>query len=585
MKKLKGRDTFVYVHTQIEKFMKRIIPIFIFGLIGVAAFGQQYPLFSNYILNGFGFNPGVAGSVDYLDARLTYRTQWVGQNDAPQTQIVSGHAKLQNLPIGIGGYFFNDEAGAIKRTGVTGVVSYCQMLGTNNRISFGIAGGYNNIRLRSGYRVENENDPFLAESMTGVGVPDFSAGVYFKNSGGLWLGASVPQILEQELTFKSSDLDSMENISGRLIRHYYLMGGYNIPVNQNIQVEPSVLVKMVNGSPVQYDISAVVHLMEKFWFGGSYRSEDAIAIMAGVDISSNFSLGYAYDMTTSQLKNYGTGSHEITLGIKFGHGKDSDGDGVPDRKDDCPDEPGPPENKGCPEEPIAENGDNPNDRDGDGILDAEDECPDVAGPPRLKGCPDSDGDGIADAKDNCPDVYGTVAGCPDKDGDGVADRDDKCPDQFGTAGGCLDSDGDGIADIDDACPNTAGVDGKSCPVVSVVEKEILNLAIINTYFDYDKDILRSEAFFHLDRLANLLVSKSDWNIELSGHADSDGTNEYNIDLSKRRAERVMYYLMNRGVRRDQLRVTYYGEEMPAAPNFTEGGKQLNRRVEMRFVFD
>ncbi len=143
----------------------------------------------------------------------------------------------------------------------------------------------------------------------------------------------------------------------------------------------------------------------------------------------------------------------VLASYRFGD-KDSDGDGVVDKCDMCPDEIGLPKFQGCP------------DRDGDGIIDKFDLCPDVAGSHGLQGCPDTDGDGIADKDDLCPDVAGlaSLQGCPDSDGDGVADKDDACPDQAGTANGCPDSDGDGIADKDDACPYSAGTaELNGCP--------------------------------------------------------------------------------------------------------------------------
>jgi OOP family OmpA-OmpF porin len=143
----------------------------------------------------------------------------------------------------------------------------------------------------------------------------------------------------------------------------------------------------------------------------------------------------------------------VLASYRFGD-KDSDGDGVVDKCDMCPEEVGLPKFQGCP------------DRDGDGIIDKFDLCPDVAGSHALQGCPDTDGDGIADKDDLCLDVAGlaSLSGCPDRDGDGVADKDDACPDVAGTANGCLDSDGDGIADSEDACPFSAGTaELNGCP--------------------------------------------------------------------------------------------------------------------------
>ena len=141
--------------------------------------------------------------------------------------------------------------------------------------------------------------------------------------------------------------------------------------------------------------------------------------------------------------------HSVGITFQFG-GKDTDGDGVYDKDDACPEVAGLKQFNGCP------------DTDGDGIVDGSDACPDVAGLAALNGCPDTDGDGIADKDDACPEVAGLAAlkGCPDTDGDGIADKDDKCPTEAGPKenGGCpiLDADKDGVADKDDDCPTVAG---------------------------------------------------------------------------------------------------------------------------------
>jgi len=175
--------------------------------------------------------------------------------------------------------------------------------------------------------------------------------------------------------------------------------------------------------------------------------------------------------------------HTLGLAYDIGAGADTDGDGVRDNVDMCPDVPGLKEMAGCPDSdgdgikdsedacPLVA-GTIPNmgcpDSDGDGIVDKDDKCPNVAGPESLMGCPDTDGDGIADGDDSCPKVAGPAStkGCPDSDGDGVADDKDKCPNVAGIASlsGCPDSDGDGIADGDDACPKVAGVrSANGCP--------------------------------------------------------------------------------------------------------------------------
>lgn len=161
--------------------------------------------------------------------------------------------------------------------------------------------------------------------------------------------------------------------------------------------------------------------------------------------------GFIFPQST-KLAHIHTGVN-LTIGRQE---KDSDKDGLPDKKDECPFEPGTKEFNGCP------------DRDGDKIIDRLDECPDQAGLAEFKGCPDRDGDGVPDKDDDCPDEAGVkdLKGCPDRDEDSLADKDDECPDNAGPIElkGCPDKDGDGIPDHKDECPDTPGLqDLNGCP--------------------------------------------------------------------------------------------------------------------------
>ncbi|SHF96415.1 Thrombospondin type 3 repeat-containing protein [Flavobacterium segetis] len=269
--------------------------------------------------------------------------------------------------------------------------------------------------------------------------------------------------------------------------------------------------------------------------------------------------------------------HSAGIVFKFG-GKDTDGDGIYDKDDACPDVAGLKQFNGCP------------DTDGDGIQDSEDECPTEFGLAALKGCPDTDGDGVADKDDACPDVAGLVAlkGCPDTDGDGIADKDDKCPTVAGPKenAGCPwpDTDGDGVLDKDDACPTVAGpASNKGCPEVTEEVIKTLNSYGKVILFDSGKSTFQQGTYTVLESITTILKEYPNSRFQVEGHTDSDGSNELNQTLSENRAAAVKNYLIEKGIATDRLRSTGFGETKPIASNKNAKGKAENRRVEITLI--
>ena len=269
--------------------------------------------------------------------------------------------------------------------------------------------------------------------------------------------------------------------------------------------------------------------------------------------------------------------HTVGLAIKFG-GKDTDGDGIYDKNDACPEVAGLAAFNGCP------------DSDGDGIEDAKDDCPNEAGLAEFNGCPDTDGDGVPDNTDACPTVAGlkALAGCPDADGDGVADKDDECPNQAGPAAnkGCPwpDTDGDGLLDKDDRCPNEAGtVANNGCPEVKPTAEVMkqLNDYARTILFNSGKSTFKKETDKVLQAMVAILKEypKADFSIE--GHTDSDGSDKSNQLLSERRANAVKDYLIANGISNERLTSAGFGESNPIDTNKTSAGKANNRRVEVK----
>jgi outer membrane protein OmpA-like peptidoglycan-associated protein len=283
------------------------------------------------------------------------------------------------------------------------------------------------------------------------------------------------------------------------------------------------------------------------------------------------------------------GGIELALG---GVPRDTDGDGVPDRKDRCPDTP-----RGA----VVDASGCPIDTDGDKVFDGLDKCPNTPTGCTVDatGCPvDSDGDGVCDGVDQCADTPkgATVdaKGCPsDSDGDSVLDGIDQCADTpkgaTVDAAGCpTDADKDGVFDGLDKCPDTpagARVDAEGCPIELIErETELLDTGMIrlqNINFETAKADLLPDALPTLDIVGQVLTKWPELRIEIGGHTDSRGSNAYNQKLSQARANSVLTYLTGKftGLKPEQFTVRGYGESKPIAPNTDALGMAKNRRVE------
>lgn len=278
------------------------------------------------------------------------------------------------------------------------------------------------------------------------------------------------------------------------------------------------------------------------------------------------------------------GEHLLGLAISLGAPKDSDKDGVPDKKDQCPNTP-----KGVK---VDIHG-CPLDGDADGIADYVDKCPTVFGVKQFEGCPDTDGDGVQDSADQCPDtpkgVKVDTKGCPiDTDKDGIADYLDKCPTVAGIAkfDGCPDTDGDGIQDAVDKCPTVAGLpEYEGCPKPEeVVEAVTINIpSIENVLFETSKNVIRPQYKAILDNAVKFLKENPNAKVVIAGHTDDKSDDIYNQKLSEKRADAVKQYLVKKGINKARISTQGFGEKAPAADNATEEGRTANRRSEVKIV--
>lgn len=281
-------------------------------LLSFNGFAQQIPLFSQYQMNQYIYNPAVAGSEDYLDIRFMHRYQWRGITDAPRTFNLSAYSPISNQKMGVGGLIYSDIVGPTRRTGVQGSYAYHLQFNNDMNLSFGLALGADQYVIDgTQIKLDESDDPAL-QNYRGSSV-EFTAkfGVYFYAEN-FYVGFSIPQLFNDQIkVFESAtDLSKLED-------HYMLNGGYKFHLGENFILEPSVMFRYVNPAPVQTDISLWTYYKEMFWLGITYRTYDAVAFSVGFNYNDTFLLGYSFDYTISDLATYSHGSHEIMLGIRF----------------------------------------------------------------------------------------------------------------------------------------------------------------------------------------------------------------------------------------------------------------------------
>ncbi len=275
--------------------------------------GQQLPYYSQYMNNDFFLNPAVAGSRDYIPLSLTFRQQWTGITYAPSTQTLSAHSQLvKNM--GIGGILFNDKTGPDRRTGLELAYAYHFKISEKAKLSLGLAGYIMQYTLDNTMLTLNEQDDNAIQGNKSTDVlPDASGGAYFY-ADNYYVGFAVPQLFQTKI-----DLKSESSELNTLVRHYFFTGGYKFNVNDNFELEPSLLLKAITQAPAQLDINTKTIYKKLVWMGVSYRHQESVVMMVGAE-KSNFKIGYTYDATLSNIRKHSSGTHEIFIGMNIQKG-------------------------------------------------------------------------------------------------------------------------------------------------------------------------------------------------------------------------------------------------------------------------
>ncbi len=285
--------------------MKTRILIFVLILTASASFAQQDAQFTQYMYNTINVNPAYAGSRGVMSIFGLHRTQWVGLDGAPVTNALSLNTPINNSNIGIGLSAINDRIGPTVENTLSVDVSYTVQTSETYKLSFGVKGTGNFFNLdASKLNPLVDNDPSLVNY--NKFSPNVGAGVYL-HSDKSYIGVSVPNFIQSN----RYDSDNVAIFKERI--NYYFIAGHVFDLNPNIKFKPALLTKLVTGSPLQVDVSGNFMFYEKFVIGAAYRWDAAVSALAGFQITDGLYIGYGYDMETTKLRKYNSGSHEVFL--------------------------------------------------------------------------------------------------------------------------------------------------------------------------------------------------------------------------------------------------------------------------------
>lgn len=278
---------------------------------------QQDPMYTQYMNNILSINPAYASVGTTIELNLLSRNQWVGIEGAPVTQSLSALMPLNNLYAGVGLSFISDKIGPVKQTGAYVDYSFKVRMDYRTYLSFGLKAGVNFYNTDySILEVNDEGDPVLADDVTRKFLPNFGVGVFLYNDH-FFAGLSAPKLLENQINDKgySSQFASKEEM------HFFGIGGYVMDINRDVKFKPYTMVKFVPNSPVSVDLSAHLLFYERLWVGANWRIGDAVGAMAQMFVTRQLKIGYAYDVTASDLNSFNKGTHEILVNFVINAGR------------------------------------------------------------------------------------------------------------------------------------------------------------------------------------------------------------------------------------------------------------------------
>jgi type IX secretion system PorP/SprF family membrane protein len=284
---------------------------------------QQLPQYSQYLFNGLYINPAYAGYKYDGYIQTTYRNQWTNFPGAPKTVAVTADFSANEGSMGFGISFMDDRIGPTTNTG--GLLTYAYRIrpSANSQLSLGLSSGFSRYAIDPSLFVANDpNDPLIQEGKVDVIAPNLNSGLFF-HTDNFFAGFSVYNLIGKGVAKKEDVALAYHDF------HYFLTMGRLFKISSEVQLKSSFLVKQIKGSPTNYDLNAMFLFHNKFWFGGSYRSNiqvfgnnlqedlvrrNALAWIIELFATPDLRIGYAYDHNLNVLNSFRNNSHEISVG-------------------------------------------------------------------------------------------------------------------------------------------------------------------------------------------------------------------------------------------------------------------------------
>ncbi|MBS1523125.1 MAG: type IX secretion system membrane protein PorP/SprF [Bacteroidetes bacterium] len=316
--------------------MKKIAVIVLFLFAGITAFAQQDAQYSQYMFNGLFINPAYAGYKQDIYLYSFYRSQWTGFTGAPQSFSASIDGSVNDTKVGLGLLVANDRIGAQSATSVYANYAYRLQMDEDgkSRLAFGVGAGFSQAGIDgSKLNPAQTGDADIPTGYQGAILPDARLGVLYTDNK-FFIGASVDNLLSSWLAKNSVDKTISVPIP---IPHFYFTTGFYMPLNDDIMLKPSIMLKDDRGGPTSLDLNTFVLLNEVIWVGGTYRTavplykkpnlqnglekSNALVAMVQFFVNEKLRIGYSFDYSLTPLANYNYGSHEISIGLFLKEGK------------------------------------------------------------------------------------------------------------------------------------------------------------------------------------------------------------------------------------------------------------------------